>query len=137
MSILERLLYLIGLRPNPSPRTYEIVESLHTSLSTLAQHEGRPEHELLPDLLAAGLTQYHFSHEIWEKWESLSPRERDICALACLGFTNRQMAVRLGISSETVKTHIRSVLIKLDLHSKTELRLVFAAWDFSAWKDQM
>jgi DNA-binding CsgD family transcriptional regulator len=133
MSILERLLYLIGLRPNPSPRTYEIVESLHTSLSTLAQHAGRPEHELLPDLLAAGLTQYYSTNEIWKKWESLSPRERDITALACLGFTNRQIAARLGISPETVKTHVRNVLVKFNLHSKTELRLALSTWDFSAW----
>ena len=137
MSILERFLYLIGLRPNPSPRTYEIIESLHTSLSTLAKHEGRPEHELLPNLLAAGLTQYYSTDEVWKKWETLSPRERDITALTRLGCTNRQIAARLGISPETVKTHIRNVLIKFNLHSKTELRLALAAWDFSAWEDQM
>jgi len=43
MSIWQRLLYLIGLRPNPGPRTYEISESLQVTLSTFAQHEGRPE----------------------------------------------------------------------------------------------
>ena len=58
MSIWQRILYLIGKRPTPGPRTYEINESLQVSLSTLAKHEGRPEHELFPDILAAGLNQY-------------------------------------------------------------------------------
>ncbi len=136
MSIWRRWLTLIGLRPNSGPRTYQISESLHISLSTLAQHEGRPEHELAEDLLAAGLTQYFSTDELWQKWELLTPRERDISALTCLGYTNRQIAIRLGISAETVKTHMRNALIKFELHSKSELRLVLSDWDFGAWLDK-
>lgn len=134
MSIWNHLLYLIGLRPNSGSRTYKISESLHVTLTTLAQHEGRPEHELANDLLAAGLTQYYSSDELWRKWETLSPRERDVSALACLGFTNKQIAERLHISAETVKTHLRNALIKFNLHSRSELRLMLEHWDFSAWQ---
>jgi DNA-binding CsgD family transcriptional regulator len=133
MSIWRRLSYLIGLRPTPGPRTYEFSESLYTTLSTLAQHEGRPEHELIPDILAAGLTQYRSSEELWPLWESLSPREQDIAALTCLGYTNRQMAARLSLSPETIKTHVRNVLLKFGLNRKTDLRQALASWDFSAW----
>lgn len=133
MSIWKRLLYLIGLRPTPGPRTYEFSESIYTTLSTLAQHEGRPEHELIPDILAAGLTQYRSVEELWPKWELLSPRERDIAALTCLGYTNRQMAARLSLSPETIKTHVRNVLGKFGLRRKSDLRQVLASWDFSAW----
>ena len=55
MSIWRRLLNWIGLRPKSGSHTYEISESLQVTLSTIAQHEGRPVHELLPDLVAAGL----------------------------------------------------------------------------------
>ena len=58
---------------------------MQTTLTTLAKHESRPVNELIPDLLAAGLTQYHTVDEFLPKWESLSPRERDVAALACLG----------------------------------------------------
>ena len=133
MSIWRRLLYLIGLRPTPGPRTYEFSESLYTTLSTLAQHEGRPEHELIPDILAAGLTQYRSSEELWPLWESLSPREQEVAALTCLGYTNRQMAARLSLSPETIKTHVRNVLFKFDVNSKAELRHILANWDFSGW----
>jgi DNA-binding CsgD family transcriptional regulator len=50
-----------------------------------------------------------------------------------LNFTNRQIAARLQITPETVKTHVRNVLHKFDLHSKAELRRSLADWDFSAW----
>lgn len=134
MSIWKRLFYLIGLRPNSGSRTYKISESLHVTLTTLAQHEGRPEHELANDLLAAGLTQYYSSDELWMKWETLSPRERDVSAFACLGLTNKQIAERLHISAETVKTHLRNALTKFNLHSRSELRMMLEHWDFSAWE---
>lgn len=133
MSILQRLLYWIGLRPTPGPRHYEISESLQGSLKTLAEHERRPEHELAQDLFAAGLTQYRSFEELWHKWESLSPRERDVTAFTCLGLTNRQIAAHLSLSPDTIKTHIRNVLVKFGLNSKAELRHILADWDFSAW----
>lgn len=134
MSIWQRLLYLIGLRPTPGPRTYQISESLQVTLSTLAKHEGRPEHELIPDILAAGLTQYRSIDELWPKWETLSPREQDITALTCLGLTNRQIAARLSLSPETVKTHVRNALLKFGVNTKAELRHILAYWDFDGWK---
>ena len=133
MSIWKKFLNLIGKRPKSGPHTYELNESLQVTLATLAKHEGRPEHELIPDLLAAGLTQYCSIDELWPKWESLSPREQDVAALTCLGYTNRQIAARLSLSPETIKTHVRNVLFKFDVNSKAELRHILANWDFSGW----
>jgi DNA-binding CsgD family transcriptional regulator len=133
MSILQRLLYWIGLRSNPGPRYYEISESFQVTLSTLAKHERRPEHELAQDLFAAGLTQYRSIDELWRKWESLSSREQEVTALTCLGLTNRQIAGRLSLSPETIKTHVRNVLLKFGLNSKEELRHILANWNFSSW----
>jgi len=133
MSIWQRFLYLIGLRPISGPRTYEISESLQVSLSTLAEHEGRPEHELIPDLLAAGLTEYSTKGRLWKKWESLTPREQEVTALICLGYTNGQMAFRLGITEAGVKFHVHNVLAKFGAEKRAELRRTLAGWDFSAW----
>jgi DNA-binding CsgD family transcriptional regulator len=133
MSIRDFFLHLFHKRSKPRSRYYEISESLQLSLSTLAQHEGRPEHEILPDLVAAGLDRYRSVEELWPIWESLSPREQDVTALTCLGLTNRQIAARLVLSPDTVKTHIRNVLIKFALNSKGDLRHILAGWDFSGW----
>ena len=136
MSIWQRLLNMIGLRPKFSSRTYEISESLQVTLSTLAKHEGRPEYELLHDLVAAGLTQYRTIDEHWPKWESLSPRERDVAALACLGYSNHQIAHRQGTSLQTIKTQMRSVLRKFGVENRYQLQMLLAHYDFSYWEAQ-
>jgi len=138
MSIWDRLLYLIGLRPTPDPRTYhlDLSDSLQTSLSTIAKDEGRPEHDLIPELLNAGLTQYTSNERLWKKWESLSPREKDVAALVCLGYTNREIGARLNISPETVKDRLETAMYKFNITKRTELRLLFANWDFSEWERQ-
>ena len=133
MSIWQRILYLIGKRPNPGLRTYEISESLQVTLSTLAEHEGRPEQEIVPQLLAAGLTQYYSKDKAWQQWLSLTAREREVTALACLGFTNQEMAKRLGVSLNTIKTHVRNALAKFEVTNKVKLRKKLKGWDFSEW----
>ena len=134
MSIWRRLLSLIGLRPISAPRKYQVSESMQVTLTTLAQHEGRPEDELIQDLVAAGLTQYYESEDLWGKWRALTPREQDVAALACLGFTNREIAARLNIAPDTVKSRLQNVLRKFNIHKRTDLRVMLADWDFSAWQ---
>ncbi len=51
---------------------------------------------------------------------SLSPREREVLALLARGETNRTIAQALGISAETVQTHVRNLLGKLDVGSRLE-----------------
>ena len=53
MSIWRKLLSLVGLRPVSAPRKYGLSESMQVTLTTLSQHDGRPEEELIQDLLAA------------------------------------------------------------------------------------
>ena len=138
MSIWDRLLYLIGLRQTPGPRTYhfDVSESLQVTLSTLASDEGRPEDELIPDILVAGLTQYEAKERLWNTWETLSPREKDVAAFVCLGYTNRQVAAHLNISPYTVKDRLSSVFRKFDIHKREDLRLLLSIWDFSEWERQ-
>lgn len=61
--------------------------------------------------------------------EILTPREREVTRLTALGKTNHEIAYELGISRETVKSHIRRTLAKLGLHSKSDLRLLIQALD--------
>jgi DNA-binding CsgD family transcriptional regulator len=132
MSIIVRLLRNLT-RPFASRRTFAFDETLVQSLRSLAEHEQRSASDLAGDLLASALAQHHTREELWQRWQSLSPREQEVTALTCLDYTNRQIAARLGISAETVKTHVRNILVKFNLHSKSELRLVLSGWDFSDW----
>jgi DNA-binding CsgD family transcriptional regulator len=56
-----------------------------------------------------------------------------VAALACLGFTNQEIANRLMVSINTVRTHMRNVLAKFEVKNRVRLRQKLAEWDFSAW----
>jgi len=104
------------------------------ALMDLAEQEQRPAQEVQAALLITALAQRQTHRELYKRWQSLSPREREATALACRGYTNRQIAARLGVSEETVKTHVRNALVKFNLHGKSELRMALGDWDFSEWE---
>jgi DNA-binding CsgD family transcriptional regulator len=99
----------------------------------LAEQEQRPVEEVQADMIVTALAQRRTHGELYKRWQSLSPREQEVTALACRGDTNRQMAARMGVSEETVKTHVRNALVKFNLHGKGELRMALEEWDFSEW----
>jgi two-component system NarL family response regulator len=50
----------------------------------------------------------------------LTAREIEVLRLVAEGLNNRDVAVRLFISENTVKNHVRNILEKLQLHSRME-----------------
>lgn len=51
---------------------------------------------------------------------SLSPRERGIVLLMSQGLTNKQIARKLGITPETVKSHAKRLFLKLTVCSRAQ-----------------
>jgi two-component system response regulator DevR len=49
----------------------------------------------------------------------LTPREREIAALAAMGYSNAEIGERLYVSPETVKTHLANVYKKLKVSGRT------------------
>jgi DNA-binding NarL/FixJ family response regulator len=76
------------------------------SIHSLFEHAARNVPAIGPDLSALNV---------------LSPRERDVFLLAAKGHSNGEMAESLFVSEATVKTHLRSVLDKLELRTRLQL----------------
>jgi len=52
--------------------------------------------------------------------EPLTPRELEVLELVTEGLPNKAIAVRLGISDQTVKFHLASIMGKLGASNRTE-----------------
>jgi len=55
-----------------------------------------------------------------ERMPALSTREREILGLLANGFSNPDIAARLFISPETVRTHVRNAMAKLEADTRTQ-----------------
>ena len=52
--------------------------------------------------------------------DQLSPRELEVLAALARGRSNKEIAAKLGIGEETVKTHVSNILSKLHLADRTQ-----------------
>ncbi len=52
---------------------------------------------------------------------ALSPRQREVVDFICEGWTNKEIAGRMNISSDAVKQHIAAVKRKLRVRSRTQI----------------
>jgi DNA-binding NarL/FixJ family response regulator len=82
---------------------------LTTALKTVAEGGTYVDPRLHPALLSRRATQTQ---------KSLSKREREIMELLSQGLTGEQVAERLFLSPETIKTHIRNAMGKLEANTR-------------------
>jgi len=134
MSLWKCLLSFARVKRDSRSLYIELDESLSSALESIASQEHRPKEEIQADIIAAGLAQHYSARELQKHWDSLSSRERDVAALTCLGYTNRQIAAKLKVSPDTVKGYVHHVLVKFNLHSKHEQRTLLGGWDFGDWE---
>lgn len=58
---------------------------------------------------------------IRQRFDSLSPRQRDICSLLVEGLTNVEIAHRLAVSVHTIKAHRAEVMRRMEVESFAQL----------------
>jgi FixJ family two-component response regulator len=84
---------------------HELLDAIHKALAhnRVSNHEKAEEAELL------------------QRFESLTPREREVMQLVTRGRLNKQVAGQLGISEVTVKIHRGNVMKKMQAESVVAL----------------
>jgi len=107
----ERALLQRGLESGA--RGYILKEAPHETLLRAIEKVAAGETFVDPSLMAA-LTQTRGGTDV------LTPREREILQLLADGMSNADVAGQLFISQETVKSHVRHILTKLEADTRTQ-----------------
>ena len=84
--------------------------------------------KVLPPLLTGSLFSQlvqnaisGFASSTIDKSVRLTKRERDVIELIAEGFTNKEIAQKLDVSSYTVKSHVHNILAKLALSTRVQI----------------
>jgi DNA-binding NarL/FixJ family response regulator len=106
----ERSLLSRGLESGA--KGYILKEAPHETLVRAIEKVAGGESFIDPALMPAFLTGK-------DREEMLTAREREILQLLADGMSNADVAQRLFISQETVKSHVRHILAKLEADTRT------------------
>jgi DNA-binding NarL/FixJ family response regulator len=103
---------LLGRGLESGAKGYILKEAPHQTLlraiEKVANGDGYVDPALMPEFLTR------------DREDMLTPREREILQLLADGMSNADVASRLFISQETVKSHVRRILSKLEADTRTQ-----------------
>jgi DNA-binding NarL/FixJ family response regulator len=103
---------LLGRGLESGAKGYILKEAPHSTLVRAIEKVAQGEGYVDPALMPAFLTGKDSS-------DMLTTREREILQLLADGMSNADVAGRLFISQETVKSHVRHILTKLEADTRT------------------
>ena len=107
---------------------------LFEALRLIAREEKTHPREVVARLVRAAVEEKTLQAAVLKQWETLSPREKQVAALVCRGWTSRQIAALLQISPTTVKTHAENVQRKFGASNREAFRQMLSGWDLSQYE---
>lgn len=109
-------------------RKDESIEHLLLVLRGVARGETWLPSAETGDVLSILLTQRHEREDGEQILALLTPRERQVLACLAEGADRHQVAERLNVTANTVRTHLQNIRSKLGVHSALEAVALTRAW---------
>ncbi len=106
---------------------YVLKHTLATDLVASVRRIIAGEHVLTPELASRFLRAFQGRRppgDLEAKIAQLSPREDEVLKLLATGETNSQIARRLFVSEETIKSHVAAIFRKLEVRDRTRAALL-------------
>jgi DNA-binding NarL/FixJ family response regulator len=98
------------LLKNCSPeKLYDAVKEIYSGGSPMS-----------PQIARLVVSSFNQKQKITAEFESLTEREKEILQLLAKGFQYKEMASQLFLSVETIRTYVRNIYEKLQVHTRTE-----------------
>jgi DNA-binding NarL/FixJ family response regulator len=117
--------------PQQTNRFFHVLATPLRLVNTRNQANQESSNSNSEGTLAGGRRSSDRDHlDLYDRWWSLSTRERQVTYLTCQGHKNHQIAFQMGVSVRTVQSYLEHVYFKMDVRSKTELRLKMVHFDF-------
>lgn len=102
---------------------YLLKDSSPSDLLEAIRQVSLGESVLHPSIARKVLKEINRSSESKQEDEQLTPREIEVLRLVAEGMTNQNIAAQLSLSEWTVRTHLRSIMAKLNLVNRTQAAL--------------
>jgi DNA-binding CsgD family transcriptional regulator len=129
--ILHRMLRRMGLKR--LKRAYRLDLNISEILEHTARKQARDPEEVAAGFLNEGLTRLQQNQLSFAYWSLLTPREKEVIALVCLGYLDKEIAGMLGISYSTVKKHVDHAMSKAGARQRGHIQWLLSDWDFNAY----
>lgn len=55
----------------------------------------------------------------------LTPREKDVIVLVSEGYADKEIGLKLNLSTRTIQTHLNSVILKLNAKNRTNAVAIY------------
>jgi DNA-binding NarL/FixJ family response regulator len=114
-------------------RSFALDMEIYASLEQIAERQQSTPEQVAARLVEFAIREQDTQTQALRMWEDLTPRQKQIVAHICRRDTDRQMAAALHITPNTVKSHVKTIMEKFEVNSRTELRLMLSPWDLSAF----
>lgn len=123
-----RILAAVGAGARAWVRKDESVEQLLQVLRDVARGATRLPPAETGNVLSLLLKQRERRRDGERMLALLTPRERQVLACLAEGAGRKQIAGRLGLAANTVRTHVQNIMAKLGVHSALEAVVLTRDW---------